>query len=347
MVQQSAHLMGVFLPGHEMQEAQNKLEAFRLFAYVDENLRFPAGRTTLPSLAARARALAPWQRSFALEGVAHYYTSTAGEEMPPGGLLADPELPETAMVPMHAGMGTAFANNVLSRLGTNPSDASLRTALHSFAELCRANSRPGWYDNAFEAMGLAVRTMHPHLLLQAGRAAGEIDAAAQDLFWHGVGRSLYFVPMNFVSVGYAHSRALRSAIDEAPTPEARRNTVAGLAWAVTLVNVRHPAVLQNFVRACSGKQVGEAVSNGVVSALMVWKHMAPGKGNVLAPYVQAASPETPGGNLWNDLVVAPAGYAFDEIFPALAGAAGPDQPTIASLFRYHDAPALPAETGQA
>ena len=356
-MQRSAQLMSAFLPGHEMQEAQNKLEAFRLFAYADRELRFPANRPSLQSMVCRAQALPPWQRNFALEGVAQYYTSGAIPENPLTCLLGDPYLPETAMVPMHAGMGTAFAETALSNLGERPSKANLHGALETFIELCHANSRPGWHENSIEAMGLAVRTLHPHLLMQVSGAIGAIDGVVpgntvpgntmQRLFWHGVGRSLYFVPMNFITLGGSHERALRAAIDEAPTLEDRHNTVAGLVWAVTLVNIRHPAVLENLLRAARGIRMPAAVTNGVVSALMVWKHMAPWKEEVLAPYLRSSSPGTSGSGtsgstLWNDLVALPAAHAFAETFPALTGPAVPGQPTIASLFQYRDTRVSPA-----
>jgi hypothetical protein len=327
LMQRSAQLMGAFLPGHEMQEAQNKLEAFRLFAYVDRELRFPANLPSLQYMVRRAEALPPWRRIFALEGVAHYYTNGATADSPLIRLLADPGLPETAMVPMHSGMGTSLAGAALSRLGDQPSNADLRGALDGFFELCHANSRPGWHENSIEAMGLAVRTLHPNLLMHVSRVTGEIDSTAQHLFWHGVGRALYFVPMHFVTFGGSHERALHAAIDEAPTLEDRRNTVAGLVWAVTLVNIRHPAVLENLLGVCRAIRMPAAVTNGIVSAMMVWRHMIPESEEFLAPYLRT------GSGPWNDLVVAPAVHAFAETLPGLTA---PGQCSIATLFQYHD-----------
>ena len=330
--------MGVFLPGSEMQEAQNKLEAFRLFAYVDQALRFGTDRLSLAAMVAHAQALPCWQRIFALEGLAHYYTS--GESTPTG-LLADPDLPETAMVSMHAGMGTAFATAALSRLGDTPSDAGLRRALDGFFELCHANSRSGWHENSIEPMGLVVRTLYPHLLTPVSKQFGEIDAALQRLFWHGVGRSLYFVPMNFIPLFGSHERALQAAIAEAPTLEDRHNALAGLTWAVTLVNVLHPGILESFLRTCRpissrGVMMPAAVTNGIASALMVWKHMVPENPESLAPYLKYASPRVPYSQVWKDFVAVPTATAFAEVFPALAAPGVPGHPTVASLFQYRD-----------
>jgi hypothetical protein len=336
-MQRSAQLMSFFLPGHEMQEAQNKLQAFRLFAYVDQELRFPEDRPLpLGALVRRAMALDHHRRIFALEGVAHYHTAAETRKGPVSGLLQSPDLPECAMVSMHAGMGTCLAAGTLSKLGDNPSKAGLREAMLRFLELCHANSRAGWCENAIEPLGLSARTLHPHLVARIGDAIGEIDSQmghnAQRLFWHGVGRSLYFIPTNFVTVGGAHERALRAAIAEAPTLEDRRNAVAGLVWAVTLVNVRHTVVMRNLLRAAGTIRMPGAVKNGIASALMVWKHMVPEDVDFLPAYSRAAPGSSPDARLWNDFVVAASDHAFTEVFPSLL-----KQGRVATVFQYREA----------
>jgi hypothetical protein len=334
-MQRSAQLMSLFVPGHEMQEAQNKIEAFRLFAYVDDELHFTADTLgSLEALVRRALRLSNYQKVWALEGVAHYYT---GAKSPANGLLMNPDLPECAMVSMHAGMGTSFGGTAFSKLGDKPSKSKLRDAIERFFDVCRANSRRGWYENAIEPMGLAVRSLHPHLLGPVSDAIGEIDSDShadndsKRLFWHGVGRSLYFVPMNFVTFGGAHERALRTAIAEAPTLEDRRNAVAGLVWAVTLVNIRHPAVLKNLLQACAAIRMPGAVRNGIVSALMIWKHMVPEDEEVLPPYLQSASGTGQDAKLWNDFVVEPAFAAFADVYPGLVR-----EGRLATVFQYHE-----------
>jgi hypothetical protein len=332
VMQQSAQLMSFFLPGHAMQEAQNKLEAFRLFAYADQELHFSEDRLEpVDALALRALALSNYQKIWALEGVAHHYTSAASAKGPVTGLLLNPALPDCAMVSMHAGMGTSFAGTVLAELDGRPSKPRLRDALERFFDLCRANARPNWYQNAIEPMGLAVRTLHPHLLAQVSDAIGEIDGDALRLYWHGVGRSLYFVPMNFVTFGGSHERALHAAIAEAPALEERRNAIAGLVWAVTLVNIRHPAVLRNLLRACDAIRMPGAVKNGVVSALMIWKYMVPEDREFLPAYLRVAAGTGRDAELWDDFVVAPFKHAFAEVFPGLV-----EQGRMATVFQYRE-----------
>src|ERR1019366_7773146 len=245
-MQRSAGLMAMFVPGHKFQETQNKIEAFRLFAFVDKELNFSKDRLEeLPAMVCRARRLGNYKSIWAMEGIAHFYTAAAISERRLRGLLADPELPESAMVPLHAGMGTAYAGHLLKQLGGAPSGVALRDAMEQFFEFCQENSRAGWVDNAVEPLGLAVRSTHPHLMAQVSDALGALDGHAQQLFWHGAGRSLYFVPTNFAAFGSAHARALRSAIE-----------------------------------------MPEAVVNGITSAFMVWKHMVPGDAAFLPQYLR-------------------------------------------------------------
>lgn len=332
LMERSAGLMNLFMPGHEMQETQNKLQSFRLFAYVDRELDIPPSRTEpLETLTRRTLQLSNFRRIWALEGVAHYYTNSLPSFTNLHGLLLNPEIPDTAMVPMHAGMGTAFAEHILSKLNGDTSKSALKDALQGFFELCGANSRPGWVENAIEPIGLAVRSLHPHLLSAVSDVIGEMNEDAQRLYWHGVGRSLYFVPMNFMAFGGSHERALRSAIDEAPTIEDRRNAVAALVWAVTLVNLCHPEVLKNLLRAADQIRMPGAVMNGVVSALIIWKHMVPDDRVYLPVYLNPIAGSSRDVHLWNDYVAKPSAHAMTHVYPALLA-----EGKVASVFAYRD-----------
>ena len=331
-MQRSAGLMSFFMPGHEMQEAQNKLQSFRLFAYVDQELHISHARLEpIEELTRRAMRLSNFRRIWALEGVAHYYTNGVQDPGKLNGLLLNPAIPETAMVSMHAGMGTSFAGYALSKLGDDASKTALRAAVVHFMELCAANARPGWLENAIEPMGLGVRSLHPHLLARMSDVIAEIDMDARRLFWHGVGRSLYFVPMNFITFAGSHERALNSAIAEAPTIEDRHNAVAGLVWAVTLVNLCNPEVLKNMLRAAERIRMPDAVINGIVCALMVWKHMVPEDREYLPVYFQPISGSGRDVRLWNDYVVSPAKRVFADVYPTLLA-----ENRAASVFEYKE-----------
>jgi hypothetical protein len=331
IMERSAQLMGQFLPGHEWDETRNKLQAFRLFAYVDEELGISRDSLEpLSGLIGKAFTLDNFRSIWALEGVAHYYTRAALAAGPVKGLLSaapDNAIPERTLVPMHAGMGTSFAELVLSRSGSEPAD--LRAAVSRFFNLCRDNSSPGWCDSAVEPLGLVVRITYPHLVGKVGDVMGSIGLAAQRLYWHGVGRSLYFVPTNFMTFAGSHERALRAAIAEPPTYEDRCNAVAGLVWAVTLVNLRHPAVLRNLLAAASKLNMDEAVIHGIVSALLVWRHMIPGDRAYLPLYTHTTLEGTSADHLWTRYVATPVADALAHAYPVLQ-----ERNAIASLFTW-------------
>lgn len=328
LMQRSAQLMSTFMPGHEWQETRNKLETFRLFAWADQELTLGADSSVpLDKLVTRAHQMDPFESIWVLEGIASHF---AASWKPASGMLSQgvgADLPVRALVSMHAGMGTAFSRAMLDGLPAQPSKANLADSLQRFFDLCRANARQGWYENAIEPLGLAVRTMHPHLLRRISDAILEIDQPSQRLFWHGVGRSLYFVPTHFATFGSAHERALETAIREAPGVGERRNAVAGLVWAITLVNLRHTEVLRNLLVAAEKARMPEAVINGITSALMLWKFMTPADSTLLPRYFRPIPGPDHASELWAENVMRPVSRVFALDFPGYLAAR-----TIAPVF---------------
>jgi hypothetical protein len=94
-------------------------------------------------------------------------------------------------------------------------------------------------------------------------------------FWHGVGRGIYFSPVNTLPCMSAVWPAVAQAKSAAPHELGRRNALAGLAWAVTLVNLRNPEVIEAFVKRNLAEFEGDAFANGVNSALAVWLDWTP------------------------------------------------------------------------
>jgi hypothetical protein len=310
-MQKSARLMGSFMPEGllcDWQELDNKIEAFRLFQYADRELQAPPV----------APALAPFRAIWVLEGAGHLAglsSSLAGQ-----GLLTDGDaasLPEPAMVPLHAGMGTAFAERLFGALVAKPSTHQIRNTVQRFLDACRANCRPGWEDACIEPVGLVVRCLYPNLLAPVSEAMDLLDPALRALFWHGVGRGLYFVPTNFLPLTGARERMLKSAAQESSDMNDRRNVLAGLIWAVTLVNLRQPAVIRSLIPACSDMQIRSEFNNGLISALLAWRHMAPEDERHIAVYTRPPSTNGREGFVWTDWIETPARDALQNIFPGL------------------------------
>src|SRR5262249_10626455 len=147
------------------------------------------------------------------------------------------------------GIGMAFAKYYVDRMKTR-SEAEIREAAQAAVDLCRANSRPGYFGAAMESLGLVSRFMGD------GEYCRKVDAALRDYapdcvgyFWRGAGRALYFPPVNFFPAGgNKPSRALTNAELEGPHEEAVNNLKAGIAWALTVVNMTTPEVMEWVVQ---------------------------------------------------------------------------------------------------
>ena len=185
-------------------------------------------------------------------------------------------------------------------------------------------------DLTAEALGLVARNLQPFRVRALGDRLGAVAPELAELFWHGVGRGLYFAPTHALPWSGGTGRAFQKAAAEPPDEPGRRNATAGLAWALTLVNIRHPEVVADVLWR-HGREIAsaEAFANGVSSAVLVW-YDAVGHDAHLAGFLgfrpDDARPGLPA--LWHGLVTAPCGTALRQIHPRLRQSGG-----LAAIFR--------------
>lgn len=313
-------------------EVRNKLEVYALVRHVDRWIGIPdAVPLPLDALLARAYGLGPYRALWAVEGLGHRYAASwfeAGRE--PEGLLTGRDLPPESLLMMHAGIGLGFAERLLEGVSRETPTEALRSHLSEFLRLCRESARPGYLGAAYESLGLVAGFFHPGRVGAIDRALRELGADdVVGLYWHGVGRSIYFRPANFLPA--STWRVFESARRAAPDETARKDAWAGLAWAVTLVNQRHPQVLSELLVEPHGEELArdDAFANGVASANVMREDTTPG-----APFVAAFSSARPRGGervdaLWEELVARPCRRALEDDHPALRG-----EGRLDSVFRY-------------
>ncbi len=273
---------------------------------------------------------------WAVEGLGHLFgenqldagdTSEATNLL--GGSGAD-GLSAKSMLMLHAGIGLAYAQRLLGELNTQPSDEEILEATRKIFELCRQNSRPSHLGATVESLGLVTRTFESKLLSQVDRAVEELEPQWRGYFWHGVGRALYFLPLNFLpcSTWEAVEMATRESVDDI----SRHNLYAGVGWAMAMVNLRSPNVLTDLVIKPHGdKLLGNIwFQNGIASALVMRQDTTPG-----TPLIQAFLDTTENSNdsklqsQWETIVSAPARKALDTTGPELLAS---DQ--IGRIFEY-------------
>jgi hypothetical protein len=250
--------------------------------------------------------------------------------------------------------------------------STLTAALDRFSSLCRDNAMSGHEDVAREALGLVARNLHPgHVApiaerLAASAARAGSDAPLAELFWHGVGRGAYFAldhslpwALPWLPEGGTTRRALAGLAQSAPGPVARNNALAGFAWALALVNIRRPEVVESLLahldgggwssgagygepRTASEESPAGACASGIAAAILVWHGTAGDDAWLTRFLAHAPDPaDRHAAALWRRLVREPCEAAL-AIVRGVRGGRGERGRSIdwGSLFRYRPLPAL-------
>ena len=346
MMQQSAGVVKLLIPGGDThiawQEFQNKLQAFDLFEHVDVTLNLrPGFAVSLPALVEKAEELGPYLAVWAWEGLGRYYAETHWESQgtPQHLLTADyvRTLPLRSLIPLHTGMGISLADHLLATLKPQSPASEIDTTLRQFIALCEDNSRTGYTGAVLEALGLVTRLRYPHIIRIVDGGLSVIAPDVLGYFWHGVGRGLYFLPINALPCSSSTWRAVGMAHEEPPHTLGRLNAMGGLTWALTLVNIRHPEILATFLKRYGDVLAADdAFSTGVSSSLMIWYDIERDD-----PYLRAFLQHQPDPShprlmqLWNSQVREPSQDALQRYYGVLKARHG-----LGEAFRHQALSAL-------
>jgi hypothetical protein len=329
--------------GAVQQEFANKLYIISLVTQVHGTLGLGKdSHDSLPAIIDRAAGMETFPRLWATEGTGNYWGDRAWDRtggIDPSGLLNDASaasLPPWSLTMLHAGIGMSFAKKVLADLETTSTPEAVRAAVARFITLCRSSSRLGYTGAALESLGLATRTLYPNLVPVLDREIPSVDRRLQEYFWHGAGRAMYFDPMNMLPSVNAPWRAIRRLETEAPHPLAYANALAGLAWAIAVVNMRHPIVMESFLRHHADlARAHDAFSNGVTSSLMM-RYDTTRDDARIAPFIHNRPADQDVAAAWRSLITAPCEQALRVTYGDLS-----QNGQLEALFRYRP-PAQPA-----
>jgi hypothetical protein len=322
------------------QEFANKLHIITLVTQVHSQLGLHGDHVDpLPVLVEKAAVLETFPRLWAVEGLGNYVGDraliTAGSS-PVTGLLSDPSvatLPPWTMTMLHAGIGMSFAKHVLKRLEPTSNPEVVKGAIIEFVSLCRNSSQRGYTGAALESLGLATRTLYPKLVHRLDEQIPAVEPDLHGYFWHGAGRAMYFDPMNMLPSVNAPWRAIRRLDQEAPHDLARRNVLSGLAWALTVVNMRQPMVMEAFLRHHGEIAAShDAFTNGVTSSLLM-RYDTTREDSGIQPFIHyEPAPEGNLRELWRTLITQPCDDAIEHKYALLCS-----QGKLEQLFHYRPA----------
>jgi hypothetical protein len=359
LAQQSAEIFRSLNPAQEgvltLQELQNKLQVFVLVRTIPNTLQLPSAPPypTLLEVVQRAYTMDLYPVLWAVEGIGHWYGDIffAHHEVPQG-ILTEAhvrDLPPESLTMLHAGIGMSFAQHCMQTITHLSPIANIRHVLAQVVALCRDNSRPGYEGAALESLGLITQNgqfygeTRPDQMVQiVSRELANIDPELCEYFWHGVGRAHYFLPVHFIP-GYGSIWHAVGMIRQAVTNEqAWLNAIAGLAWGVTMVNIRHPQIVANLVRYHGASlATDDGFANGVMSSILMRYDTTP-DAPFIAPFWQyRPEPIDPQlMQLWQSQVQQPCERALHEYYPMLK-----QRQRLGEIFRYQSLPALVAQLG--
>ena len=330
--------VALIIPGRSSRiarrECQNKIQIMALVQEVTSVLPPKGTHVALPELVDRCYDLGPFPALWAVEGLGHHHGETAWEsDEEPRNLLTTPgleSLPAKSMPMLHAGIGLSFAKQCLNGLKGRSSDQEVIQAIERFVRLCRDSSRDGYVGCALESLGLVSRFVHgTKMVRRIDTIASQVDADLAAYMWHGVGRAVYFSPPNFIPGFRTLWRGIPMCQEEAPHELAHRNMLAGFAWALTVVNMRHPEIMETGLDYYGAEfSRNDAFSNGVASSLLMRYDTTPGFLPEVEAFYQREAMDPSVAKEWRELVREPVQTAIQQRYPQLQ-----EQSQMQEVFR--------------
>jgi|GEM_PF-62872 len=324
------------------QELQNKIGVVLLVRNLSSVLGIsPGEHIDLPRAVERAYSLAPFQALWAVEGLGHDYAASMWQHGPQQGLLRkeNADVPESSLLMLHAGLGLFLADSLLGSgtptLVTSSSSSQFRTVIGEFVHLARQNSRQGYLGPAIESLGLVTREVDPDMVGHVDAALNEVAPELSGYYWHGIGRALYFSRHYFLPV---LSTVWSGIPGEARTLAQQQSAMAGLAWAVVLVNMRHPEILETMLQNnIADSPFQDAFANGVASSILMRRDTTPDD-PAIAPFCGHHPTNKCVSSLWSRLVSLPCSEALKKYYPVLR-----EHHALEQVFRRQDLAALVAQ----
>jgi hypothetical protein len=328
-------------------ECDNKAKIMGLVQNL-ESYMDAEGKTPLQTIVERCYEKGPFPALWAVEGagkdLAEWHMA---KNENPVGLLTNAQLDpkwDGAWLMLHAGIGLGFAKHYMDRLKPNFTDEDIKHVVVRTVDLCRANSRPGYYGAAIESLGLVTRFMQGAPFCKKVHAVlTEYAPDSVGFYWRGIGRSVYFHPLNFIPGFLRPCRAINMCEAEAPNLEMKETMMSGVAWPLCIVNMTHPEVmewaLENHDDYFSGSP---GFFNGVVSTIVMRYDTTPD-----FPLIKQFMEHKPDPKnrtlcgLWNSKIKGSLETALDSIYPVLKKHHQLDQ-----VFKYQSLPALAARLEQ-
>jgi len=323
-------------------ECRNKANIMGLVqnlqSYMDDE-----GKTPLQEIVEKCYALGNFPALWAVEGAGKDIAEWHMARNPnPQRILIDAHLDpkwDGAWLMLHAGIGLGFAKYYYDHMKEATDDA-LRHVVKETVRLCRENSRPGYYGAAIESLGLVTRFMqNTGICLRVHYILEQEAPDSVGYYWRGMGRSAYFHPINFMPGFIRPARSIRICEKQAPNPYLKECMLSGVAWALTVVNMTDPRVMEWVLTNHDDYFSGSAgFFNGVTSSVVMRYDTTPGE-----PLIERFRNHQPDPKnrtlcgLWNSKIKGSLETAMLTVYPVLK-----KHQRLDEVFHFQSLPAFAA-----
>ena len=222
-------------------------------------------------LEARGLSLSPWR----LEGLGFEIVRRRLRGGATRDLLPHP-WPDHAGPMLHAGLGHAVATHLLDSLPGTVTVVDLEALFDLFETTVAASSAEAWQDIALEALGLQLYFFYRGLFALADEALRRRrDPQLHRLSWHGVGRAIYFLPVQQIPGGSSLRRAIERLEKLTPAGASCDCGIAGIAYAFTLVNLEDSELFEVVIGQHRELLTSRPFGAGVAAALHLHPQLLP------------------------------------------------------------------------
>lgn len=304
-------------PGAGMTESDNKISTIETVEFTH---LFLGKDSSVAELVARIEAHEPFKALWFAEGLGQVLGNRAlDQSADPRDLLTSGEgarIPSTMMLMVHAGMLLAFARRTYDAMGSQPTDAELRSAVTRICDLAHRNLLPGYAGIGFEAWGMVTQFFYRPLLPRVIAALETIEPERVPYLWHGAGRACYFI--DFMPHWNEPWPAFRLIDRMVVSGMSRHNLLAGLAAGMVIVNMKTPTILEAIARErIAPLYAGDraAFAQGVACAMVMRQDTSPDEAHALAFLKHTPSPAN--AAIWDEVMGGPSRLAYERLHPKL------------------------------
>ncbi len=291
-------------------EFNRMLSVFKVFRDADKSpqLRNPSP-SRLPLFLQQAIDRRDTSLAWLIEGAGYRYGHWLVQGKEPGFKADDllSHLPAGAAQAFYLGVGLYVGHAYLGKWEKTNRDPAL--IARDLDELGARNPELVRYQApVIDSIGFVLRLISPGVLKQIDAALLQHHPEMNLYLWSGAGRAIYFrYPRALYPQGEAWS-CVQRILAEAPRPSCREGAQAGLGFAVTLINITRPELLEAFIGEHARElSANPGFSRGVQEVLDMW-HSLWGADAVVEALSARESPslDAAAKDLWHSAIREPA-----------------------------------------